>query len=210
MSTISYVVTACNEHVELERLLDQLNEYIDGEDEIIVQLDTRCTPEVKQVSEKYNTGSRYEYHRIHCDLNMDFASFKNNAMGFCSRDYIVFIDADEYLTETFYSTIKFVLEANPDIDCISIPRVNTVEGLTEKHIKDWCWGVNDKGWVNWPDYQSRICKHRVGIKWAGKVHERLVSWQNGSNLPPLEEWALQHPKTIERQEKQNSSYDQMQ
>ena len=58
MATISFVVTACNEHVELERLLDQLNEYIDSEDEILVQLDSRCTAEVKSVSEKYNTGSR--------------------------------------------------------------------------------------------------------------------------------------------------------
>ena len=54
MKTISYAITACNEHVELERLLDQLNEHIRPEDQITVQLDTTATDEVKKVAEKYN------------------------------------------------------------------------------------------------------------------------------------------------------------
>ena len=38
--SISYAITACNEHVELDRLLSQLTEHIRPEDEIIVQMDT--------------------------------------------------------------------------------------------------------------------------------------------------------------------------
>ena len=78
MPSISYAITACNEHVELERLLDQLNEHIRPEDEILVQLDTTSTAEVKAVAEKYNVGTKYDYHRIFFGLNNDFASFKNN------------------------------------------------------------------------------------------------------------------------------------
>jgi hypothetical protein len=78
MPTISYAITACNEHVELERLLDQLNEHIRLEDEIVVQLDNTATDEVKKVAEKYNVGTPYEYHRILFGLKGDFASFKNN------------------------------------------------------------------------------------------------------------------------------------
>ena len=96
MPTISYAITACNEHVELERLLNQLNESIRLEDEIVVQLDKTATAEVKAVAEKYNVGALYEYHRIQATLNNDFASFKNNLSEHCTRDYIFQIDADEY------------------------------------------------------------------------------------------------------------------
>ena len=40
-----------------------------------------------------------------------------------------------------------------------VPRVNTVEGLTQEHINQWRWNVNEKGWVNWPDYQTRIIQN---------------------------------------------------
>ena len=36
MPSISYAITACNEHVELDRLLKQLTEHIRSEDEIVV------------------------------------------------------------------------------------------------------------------------------------------------------------------------------
>ena len=54
MTTISFAITAWNEHVELERLLDQLVKIIKPEDEIMVQLDNTATPEVRKVAEKYN------------------------------------------------------------------------------------------------------------------------------------------------------------
>ena len=64
MPSISYAITACNEHVELERLLDQLNEHVRPEDEIVVQLDSNHTPEVKEIADKYNViGHKCEYHR---------------------------------------------------------------------------------------------------------------------------------------------------
>ena len=59
--------------------------------------------------------------------------------------------------------------------------------------------------INVWDYQLRVCKNIPEIKWEGKVHERLVGQKN---VVPLEgkEWALLHPKTIDRQERQNNYY----
>ena len=62
------------------------------------------------------------------------------------------VNLDE--TERLIKNIKSILEANPTIDLFWIPRVNTVEGLTQEHIDKWSWQVNDKGWVNFPDYQE--------------------------------------------------------
>ena len=43
MPSISYAITACNEHVELERLLEQLDNNIRDTDEVVIQLDTTAT-----------------------------------------------------------------------------------------------------------------------------------------------------------------------
>ena len=210
MASISFAITACNEHVELKRLLDQIVSIIKPEDEIMVQLDTNTTDEVKKVTDSYNVGTPYEFHRIYFGLNGDFASFKNNLKKHCTRDWIFFIDADETLNYYFAKNIHEFLELNKNIvDVISVPRVNKVNGLTEEHIYKWRWFVDDKGWINWPDYQTRICANKDDIWWINKVHERLNGFKTSAQLPALEEWSLTHIKDINRQEKQNKFYENL-
>jgi hypothetical protein len=199
MVTISYAITACNEHVELDKLLKQLTERIRPEDEIVVQMDITATEEVKEVVNRYKLMNYFH------PLNKDFATFKNNLKGLCTKDYIFQIDADEYLSEELLTYLPTILEENSNVEMFSIPRINTVEGLTEQHIKQWGWNLNSKGWVNYPDYQNRILKNTSEIYWVNKVHEKLTGAKVISSLPPGLD--LVHPKTIERQEKQNSYYN---
>jgi hypothetical protein len=199
MPSISYAITACNEHVELERLLSQLTEYIRPEDEIVVQMDITATDEVKDVVNKYKLTNYFH------PLNKDFATFKNNLKGLCAKDYIFQIDADEYLSEELLTYLPVILESNPDVEMFSVPRINTVDGLTEQHIKQWGWNVNEKGWVNYPDYQNRILKNILTIHWVNKVHEKLVGAMVTTAIPPG--YDLIHPKDIIRQEKQNAYYN---
>ena len=202
MANISFAITACNEHVELDRLLKQLTNNIKSKDEIVVQLDITATQEVKDVVSKYKLIN-YIY-----PLNGDFTSFKNNLKNICTKEWIFFIDADEYLSDSLIDSIHEILEANKGIvDVISVPRINTVEGLTREHIDKWRWFVDDNGWVNYPDYQTRICANKKDIEWKNKVHERLSGWKTIANLP--HGYDLIHPKTIERQEKQNKFYEQV-
>jgi hypothetical protein len=88
-----------------------------------------------------------------------------------------------------------------------VPRINTVEGLTEEHINKWRWNVNEMGWINFPDYQWRIYKNDPKIQWVNKVHERLVGFSTYSLLPAQVEFCLTHAKEISRQESQNAFYD---
>jgi len=197
MVSISYAITACNEHVELARLLELLENNIREEDEIVIQLDIdNATKEVREVANKYTAHP----------LNGDFATFKNHLTKFCTKGYIFQIDADEYPNPFLIQSLPQILEYNP-IDVILVPRINTVEGLTAQHVSQWGWNVDDKGWVNFPDYQWRIWKNNKRIKWVNKVHERLDGFETYSLLPQMEEYCLYHPKDIKRQEKQNQFYN---
>jgi glycosyltransferase involved in cell wall biosynthesis len=198
MPSISYAITACNEHIELARLLELLKNNIRPEDEIVIQLDIdNATKEVRTIANKYTMHP----------LNGDFATFKNHLKKFCTKDYIFQIDADEYLSEALLTFLPEILELNPEVELYAVPRINTVEGLTSEHINKWGWYLNENGWINYPDYQTRIFKNIPEIKWINKVHERLVGAKNGSHLP--EGYDLIHPKTIERQEKQNQLYEKL-
>jgi glycosyltransferase involved in cell wall biosynthesis len=196
MPSISYAITACNEHRELSLLLEVLRNNIRQEDEIVVQLDSNATEEVRTVAKDY----------IEFPLNKDFASFKNNLSKHCTKDYIFQIDADEYPHTHLIANLADIVEYNQTIDVFLVPRINTVSELTEQHIQKWGWRVDDKGWINFPDYQWRIWKNKNSIKWINKVHERLDGFQEYSVLPQSEEYCLFHPKDIARQEKQNALY----
>ena len=98
------------------------------------------------------------------------------------------------------------LEQNPDVDAYWVPRVNTVDGITDEHINRWDWNVNDSGWINWPDWQLRIYKNADWIKWIRSVHETVTGYKNFSKFPEDERFAIRHHKIIDNQEKQNSFY----
>jgi len=202
---ISYAITVHNELEELMKLLDFLNNNIREEDEVVIQYDeggvTDEVLEFLKIKQKI-----HGYTVVGFPLNKDFASYKNNLKENCKGDYIFQIDADEIPHEVMIAYLPEVLESNP-VDIIFVPRVNTVNGLTQEHIQKWRWNVNEKGWVNWPDYQTRIYKNTEDVTWMNKVHEKITGYDTFSNFPAEEHWALYHPKQIDRQEQQNQFYD---
>jgi glycosyltransferase involved in cell wall biosynthesis len=211
---ISYAITVCNEFVEIQRLITFLLKNKRPQDEIVVQMDLskddiKDQPEDKnQVFAylmKHNTQGNIRV--IFYTLNNNFSEFKNNLTQECKGDYIFQIDADEIPCTPILETLPLLLEQNPDVEVYLVPRVNTVEGLTDAHIQKWRWNVNSEGWVNWPDYQCRIYKNIPGIKWKNKVHEVLEGFTQYAHLPMEEDYSLYHPKTIQKQEKQNDYYN---
>ena len=204
--TISYAITVCNEIQEITKLLNFLQLHIRKEDEIVIQYDeSSVTDEVMDYLKLMD--SIHENHKVvGFPLNKDFASFKNNLKSHCTKDYIFQVDADEIPHEFLIDYLPQVLQENP-VDIVFVPRVNTVEGLTQSHIDKWKWKVNEKGWVNFPDYQTRIYKNTPDVTWMNKVHERITGYDTFSNFPAEEQWCLYHPKQIDRQEQQNEFYE---
>jgi len=205
MANISYAITVCNEIKEVTNLLNFLQLHIRKEDEIVVQYDKdNATKDVKDYLKLMEKLHNYKI--ISFPLNKDFASFKNNLKSHCSKEYIFQIDADEIPHEALIEYLPQILDTNP-VDVVFIPRVNTVKGITDHHIFKWGWRVNEKGWVNFPDYQLRLYKKTDEIEWKNKVHETLTGYTTFSNFPAEEHWSLYHRKDIERQEKQNEFYE---
>lgn len=205
MASISYAVTVCNEIDELAQLLNFLQLHIREEDEIVIQYDEASV--TKDVADYLNLiNVMHSNHKVvGFSLNSDFASFKNNLKSHCSKDYIFQIDADEIPHEYLIEILGEVLDSN-NVDIVFVPRINTVEGLTQSHIQKWGWNVNETQWVNFPDYQTRIYKNTDDVTWMGKVHETITGYNTFSNFPAEEQFCLYHHKQIERQEKQNSFY----
>ena len=202
---ISYGITVHNEAEELKRLLNILTDKIDKEDEIVICIDGDDVKVEAVLGEYLSENEASVYKR---KLNGDFAAQKNSVIENSTGDYIFHIDADEYPSDGLLEYVKPILEAN-DIDLIWVPRVNTVDGITEQHIQQWGWRVSEAGWVNYPDYQSRIFKNSPEIRWKSKVHERIHGAQTFSHLPPNETLSLYHPKTIDKQEEQNNFYSKL-
>lgn len=201
---ISYAIPVCNEDEELDRLLTQLIKYKRNQDEIVVQCDQgNTTSKVYAVLDKHDNFIKV----VQFPLKGDFASFKNNLKKNCTGDWIFQIDADEYLDINFLQHLHVILQDNPTVDLFLVPRINKVEGLTEEHIKKWGWNVDSQGWVNFPDYQTRILQNSPKINWVSKVHEVLTGHSNFTMLPAQEEYCLVHIKDIQRQERQNNFYN---
>ena len=186
------------------KLIDFLLEYKDEEDEIVILDDYSDNEKTQKILD--TTVSIYDivYEQRH--LYKDYGSQKNHLRGMCKGEYIINIDADELPHKWLIKNIKEILEANLTIDLYWIPRVNTVKGLTQEHIQKWNWQVNEKGWVNFPDYQGRIWKNRPNIRWENPVHEVLTGYREHTFLPQEEEFCFYHHKEIEKQEKQNNFY----
>jgi hypothetical protein len=206
---ISYAITVCNEFVEIQRLINFLLKNKRQEDEIVVLYDqSHGDPEIESFLRSSSINNEFKWYPDNFENH--FADWKNKLTSLCSGDYIFQIDADELPTTKLVDLLPHIIQQNVDI--VLVPRSNTVKGLTDEHIKKWGWSIDNLNRVNWPDYQWRIYRNCPEIKWVNKVHEKLEGFKTYSTLPSdmsLGAVYLNHPKTIEKQEKQNNLYDNL-
>ena len=202
---ISYAITVCNEFVEIQQLINHLLTNKRHRDEIIILFDSNNgSPKVEEFLRAKSVNGEFNWFPY--PFNGHFAEMKNFLTSMCKGDYVFQIDADEIPNPILIKNLPEILEGN-EVDIVLTPRINTVKGITQKHINKWGWRVNENNWINFPDYQWRVYKNNSKIKWINKVHEKLIGYKTISHLPQSQEWCLIHDKTIEKQEKQNNFYD---
>lgn len=244
--TISYLITVCDEHIELETLLNSL--VVRTSDEVVILFDTnKVTAEVLEVIQKYKSiKDNCLSHSF--NFNGDFSEYKNFGKSLCTKDWIFQIDADELLSEDLMESLPEII--NDDFDLLYIPRINTVKGITEHHLRLWGWSVSTddlyqhhetlnsnseyykflkkynlivhevefegklsvtykEPLINFPDHQSRLFRNLDYLAWEGKVHETIKGARMIARLPSEKVYCILHPKSIERQERQNNYYSKL-
>jgi hypothetical protein len=201
---ITYAITVKDELEEIKKLLPFLIKIKRDEDDVVVLWDSRDGTE-EMIN--FLTSQEDDVALYQDEFQGHFADWKNKLTSQCFGDYIFQIDADELPNEVLIQHLPTILQSNPNIDVVLVPRENYVVGLTDNHIKQWGWGVDEQNRINWPDLQWRIYRNSYSIKWVNKVHEKLEGFDVYTHLPLEPEFSLLHLKTIEKQEKQNNYYD---
>ena len=205
---ISYSLLVHNETDTLEKLLKFLTKWKQSDDEIVILDDFSDNEKTKQILDFYVSAHDIVYEQR--NLLGDFASQKNHLKNMGSGDYSFNLDADEMISLWLIKNIHEIIDANEGIDLIYLPRINTVDGLTQQHAQAWGWQVNQEGWINFPDWQGRVFRNRPNIRWQYKVHEMITGYQTYATLPMDKPFCILHPKTIDKQEQQNKKYSGIQ
>lgn len=151
--TLSYAITACNEHKELKFLLDTLIMNKRDVDEIVVLLDeTNYTSDVEELVKLKSKDTDLKYFVY--PLNSHFGNFKTKLNSYCSNDYIFQIDADEIPSTNLINNITKIINDN-DIDLYAIPRLNVLKPINEEtfaYIKEVGWNLSyhEEYYINIP------------------------------------------------------------
>jgi glycosyltransferase involved in cell wall biosynthesis len=201
---ISYALLTHNEGQYVETLLSFLTNNKRLIDEIVVVDDYSTDELTKSILDKYKDQINLQYRTFDGDHTQ-----KNYLNSLCTGDYILQLDADELIKPEFIEMLPQILENNDKTDLFIMPRINTVEGLTQEYIAKWGWNVNEKGWVNFPDWQMRLYRNCDWVKWDGLLHSKIEGHKTYVFLPPEELFCILHPKQLERQVIQNDLYDKI-
>lgn len=201
---ISYAILTHNEGQYIETLLSFLTNNKRPIDEIVVVDDYSTDDLTKSILDKYKDQINLQYRTFDGDHTQ-----KNYLNSLCTGDYILQLDADELVKPEFIEILPQILENNSETDLFIMPRINTVEGLTQEYITKWRWNVNEKGWVNFPDWQMRLYRNCDWVKWDGLLHSKIEGHKTYVFLPAEELFCILHPKQLERQVAQNDLYDKI-
>ena len=140
--------------------------------------------------------NEYDINLINKKWEDNFEIQKNSALEQANQEWRIWIDADETYEPIFWNQLPWYIRdaEQRGVDCINVPRINTVDGLTKDFADKQAWNLSYFDWVNYPDYQQRIFKSHC--KFAGRTHERIINVKKDAALVGAH---CLHPKTLERQ-----------
>jgi hypothetical protein len=136
---ISYAITVCNEIKEIKNLLPFLIENKRPEDEVVILFDERNGElELLDYLLSFNKLPNVQTWRG-LGWNNNFADWKNKLNEYCNGDFIFQLDADEMINKELMLILPTLFELNNEVEIFYLPRINTVDGITEEHIRKWNW-----------------------------------------------------------------------
>ena len=134
MIGISWAITTHNQGQYIQKLLSQILNKINQNDEIIIVDDFSDQQTTLQILHKYKDNKQIKMEQKKFSYN--FAQHKNYLFKLCTKDYIFNIDADEkFYDDNAIDFYRMVLQQNTQVDLFYIPRINIVDGISQYHIQ---------------------------------------------------------------------------
>ncbi len=165
MKPLSICYITLNAEKHLEKSLQQSQKLADN----IVIVDSGSNDKTIDIAQRYNTTFIKQNW-------LGFAAQKQLAIDNCNNDWVLFLDADEILTDEAVDDIKQTLSKTSQASAYSFPRQNWFQ---DKWIQHGSW---------WPDRVVRLVDRTQGKMKPVLVHE---SWQTEGNIEELQ-GAIQH------------------
>ncbi|CAM4275194.1 glycosyltransferase [Paenibacillus alkaliterrae] len=170
MITISLCMIVRNEEQFLGKCLESVKDLVD---EIII-VDTGSTDATKTIAAKYTV------HINDFDWIDDFSAARNYSFSLATKDYIMWLDADDWLQELDYQKFKELKKVlNPNFDVVYM---------------DYYTSFDINGQPNVVIKRERLVKRSKQFQWHERVHEFLQVEGNGL----LTDIAVSHGKIQEK------------
>lgn len=144
---ISVCMIVKNEELTLRRILSQVVSFADE----IVIVDTGSTDNTKNIAFEY-TGKVYDFQWVG-----DFSLARNFAFDKAVGDYLMWLDADDYIDENVCGKIN-ELKQSLTVDCVMCPYAVSFEG---EKVTYWY-------------YRERIMKNCPFARFEGFIHEAVA------------------------------------
>ena len=151
MPTISVAMIVKNEAQDLAQCLETVKDWVNE----IVILDSGSTDNTKEIALSYH-AKFYE--------NKDWQGFgkqRQLAQQYVTGDYVLWLDADERVSDELRRSIQSAVEKNQENTVYQMPRLSEVFGRKIYH----------SGW--YPDYVVRLYKTEFARYGDELVHERV-------------------------------------
>ncbi len=152
--TFSLCMIVKNEEIVLERCLASVSSIVDE----IVIIDTGSTDQTKEIAKKF-TNRVYDFKWIN-----DFSAARNFAFSKATKDYIMWLDADDVITVgNAEKLLELKKTLSKEVDAVAM----------KYHLS-----IDDDGNPTFSSVRNRIVKRERNFKWIGFVHEYLEVYGN--------------------------------
>lgn len=175
MVTLSVCMIVKNEELILERVLKCASKFAD---EIIV-VDTGSTDNTKKIAKKF-TKKIYDF--VWVD---DFSKARNASFEKATKDYLMWLDADDVITD---ENIEKIIKLKNDIP------LNTDVVMMKYNM-----GFDETNNPTFSFYRERMVKKSKNFRWKGFIHEAIIP--EGKIV--YEDIAIEHRKIVERKPDRN-------
>ncbi|MBK8944991.1 MAG: glycosyltransferase family 2 protein [Ignavibacteriae bacterium] len=146
MSTISLSMIVKNEEKYLQECLESVKDIVDE----IVIVDTGSTDKTLEIAKQFSSKI------LHFNWINNFSAARNFALSKSTCDWILYLDADERLSNNSINELKKIISSNENLG-----------------VKCSVISLDDRKGISQSMKYARLFRNNKSIKFSGKVHEQI-------------------------------------